>query len=273
MPRNRLTLLEIVQDTLEALGSDKVDAITDTRESIEVASLARTVYYELLDRDEWPHLITSRQLTSVADTNTPNFLQIPEEVVLIHGLMYETTESGDTDKTMKEIKYLHPSEFLAHLYKRNTSETNVDEVTEISGSIPLWIINDQPPEYWTSFDDEYVCFDAYDSDVESTMVGSKCVVRAKTIPAWTESDSFVPDMPDQMFSTYMAELLSSASLMLKQTDDPKAEQRSRRGISRLRRTARKVDERDRKARYGRKPQRIYGSLDGREGSIQAQYWP
>jgi len=263
-----MTLLEIVQRVLDALGSDNVNSIGDTIESTQIANEARITYYELMDRDEWPHLIQQTQLESVSDVNHPNYLRIPTDVVEITDLRYETTESGDSSKEIKQIEYKNPQEFLNKLYTRNTSETNVTQVSGFDG-IPLWIINDQPPRYWTTFDNEYIVFDAYDSAVESTMQSSKSVIRAKVIPSWSQTDSFIPDMPDDMFSTYLAELTSTMFTYLKQSQSPKDEQRARRGIAKLRRSAAKVDEKDRYVNYGRKRRRFHGSMDGREGSIRA----
>jgi len=272
MARNRMTLLELVQRVLDALGSDQVNSIDDTIESQQIAEEARVTYYEMMDRDEWPHLIQQTQLESVSDTDHPNYLKIPENIVEITDLRYETTESGDSNKTMKRIEYLSPQEFLNKLYTRNTSNSNVDQITGFDG-IPLWIINDDPPMYWTTFDNEYIVFDSYDSAVDTTMQSSKSVIRAKVIPTWSDTDTFIPDMPDDMFSTYLAELTSAAFTYLKDSQSPKDEQRARRGMSKLRRAAAKVDERDRKVDYGRKHRRFHGSMDGREGSIRAaQDW-
>lgn len=273
MARNRLTLLDTVQRVLDSLGSDQVNSISDTIEATQIANEARTVYYDMMDMDEWPHLISNRKLEAVADTDHPNYLKIPQDVSQIIDVRYVTTEAGDTDKTVKQIVYMEPEHFLDYIYKRSTSDTNVIEITEIATGIPLWIINDEPPMYWTSFDDEYLVFDAYDTGVDSTLQESKSLIRAKTIPTWTASDTFVPDMPDQMFSTFLAELTSACFLYLKQTNSPKDDQRARRGVSRLRRKASKVNERDRYVRYGRKRPRIYGSKDDRTGSIEASLHP
>jgi hypothetical protein len=272
MARNRLNLLTIVQRVLDSLGSDQVNSISDTVESQQIANEAMTVYYELMDRDEWPHLIQNRQLQAVSNSSYPNYLEIPEDVVEIRDFRYEVTESGDTNREFRTIQHMEPNEFLDYVHRRNSSDTNIETVQDFGG-FDLWIVNDEPPRYWTTFDDQYVVTDAWDSDVDSTLQQSKSIIRAKTMPAWTNSDTFIPDMPDDMFSTFLAELTSAVFVYLKGTQSPKDEQRARRGMSNLRRNAGKFNERNRKADYGRKRGRIYGSLDGSRGSIEAQYWP
>jgi len=270
MARNRLTLLEIVQRCLDAMNHDSVNSIEDTIESRQIAEEARVVYYDLMDRETWKHLIQLMQLEDVLDTDTPNYLKIPTNVAHITNVRYETTLSTDDFRTFTEIEYLEPEDFLDLVYTRRTDEDNVVTVENDNG-VPMFILDDVAPTYWTTFDDEYIVFDSYDSDVDTSyMQASKSLVRAKVIPTWTAEDSFVPDMPDQLFSTYIAEVTAAAFTYWKQGTSPKDEIRAARGISRLRRTARKTNERLDKARYGRKrPRTLSGSNNGTRGSIIA----
>lgn len=272
MARNRMTLLQIVQRVLDALGSDSVSGISETIEAQRIAEEARVTYYELMERDEWPHLIQLTQLDALGDTDKPNYLRIPENVVRIHDFKYETTEADDDQREFTRLCFMEPAAFLHHVQTRNSDDTNVETITDFS-SVDLFILNDQPPMYYTTFDDEYIITDAYDLEVENTLEASKSVVMAKIMPDWTSDDAFVPDMPDQMFTTYVAELTSACSMYLKQAASPKDEMRARRGIAKLRRMSAKLDEHNTKARFGRKQGRSYGSMDGTRGSINAQYWP
>jgi len=273
MARNRMTLLKIVQLTLDALGSTPVNSISDSVEATQIAEEARVTYYDLMDRDEWPHLIGTIQLESVSDSNRPNYLKIPQDVTRIHDVRYEATQLGDPSTTDRQIEYLTPKGFLNLVQKsRGSNQDNVIQVTDFGG-FDYYVIDDTPPMYWTSFDDEHVVFDSYDSAQEVTMSGSKSTIRAKILSDWTTADGFIPDMPDNMFGTFLAEVRASAHMFLKQTPSPKDEQRARRGIAKLRRQAAKVSEYDGRARYGRKRYRTYGSQDGVRGSINAALWP
>lgn len=269
MARNRLTLLEIVQRTLDVMNHDSVNSISDTIESTQIAKEARNVYYELMDRDDWPHLLKAINLEAVSDTDRPNYLRIPTDVVRIDKIRYETTQDGDTDRSFDVIDYLAPNDFLERVLSRNSSDSDVTTVTNSEG-VPMFILNDERPYFWTSFDDEYIVFDSYDSAVDTTMQSSKSIAHVKEIPPWTHSDTFVPDIPDHMFSMFIAEVAAAAFMYWKQGPSIKDEQRAARGISRLRKDAEKINERDRRPDYGRRrPYVLRGSLDGREGSIRA----
>jgi hypothetical protein len=263
-----MSLLEIVQRTLDVMNHDTVNSISDTVESRQIADEARVVYYELMDREEWPHLLKLQPLEPSPDLDHPNYLKIPVDVVRIDEVRYECKESDDTRAQYKVIKYLDPNEFLDLVYLRNSDESNIESVEDFGGAT-LLIINDQAPEYWTTFDDEYLVFDAYDSDVSDTLLQVKSSAMVKVIPPWTESDSFIPDMPDQMFSTYLAEVTAAAFTYWKQGQSIKDEQRAARGISRLRKDARKITANWSKAKYGRPRSQYYvRSEDGTKGSIR-----
>ena len=268
MARNRLTLLEIVQRVLDAMNHDNVNSISDTIESSQIAEEARVVYYDLMDRSDWPHLIKTLPMESVVDVTRPNYLKIPTDVVRIDSLRYEITESGASHRTFREMQYLERADFLDLVHTRRTSESNVIVVPTFD-DVDLFIINDQAPTYWTTFDDEYLVFDSYDSAVDTTMQGGKSLALVKQIPAWTNSDVFVPDMPDQMFSTYISEVTAAAFMYWKQSPSPIDERRSARGAARLRRSAEKINERRTKVDYGRKRPFGFGSMDGDKGSIRA----
>lgn len=269
MARNRLTLLEVVQRTLDAMNHNSVNSISDTIEATQIAKEARNVYYELMDRDDWPHLLKAQPLEAVSDTARPNYLKIPVDVVRIDRIRYEITQSGDTNRTFDEIDFLEPNEFLEYVLQRNSSDSNVTVVTSFGG-IPMFVRNDQRPYYWTTFDDDYIVFDSYDSVVDTTMQSSKSIVHCKEIPTWTHSDTFVPDMPDQMFSTFVAEVTAAAFNYWKQGTSVRDETRAARGISRLRKDAEKHNEHEQKVNYGRRrPGGLNTSLDGTKGSIRA----
>lgn len=265
--RNRMSLLEIVQRTLSAMNHDSVNSINDTVESRQIAEEARVTYYDLMDRDDWPHLMQHVQLEGLALTTRPNFMRIPQNVVRIDDLRYESTEKDQTNRKFNTVIFLHPSEFLDLVMSRNSSDTNVITVSNTNG-IPMFIVDDKAPEYWTTFDDEHIVFDSYDKDQDVTMHSKRSLVLAKVIPTWQAIDGFIPDMPDQMFSVFLSEVTAASFVYWKQGASPKDEQRAARGISRLRIEARKVDEHNEKTRYGRKRSGFAGvSRSGDSGSI------
>lgn len=268
MARNRLTLLEIVQRSLSAMNHGNVNSISDTVESRQIADEARVVYYELMDRDDWPHLIKLLPLEALADITRPNFMKIQEDVVRIDDIRYEVTRDDETARRFDSIQYLTPRDFLDMLYLRNSSEANIQTVLTHQ-SVPLFVRNDYRPTYWTTFDDEHIVFDAYDSEVSDTLLAAKSLALVKQIPPWETSNGFIPDMPDQMFSAFVAEVTASAFTYWKQGQSIKDEQRAARGISRLRKDARKITGQRSTTNYGKpRPRNYVRSEDGIKGSIR-----
>lgn len=251
MARNKLTVLAVVQRTLSAMNHDSVNSISDTVEALQIAEEAKNVYYDLMDRDDWAHLMQLLPFASVSDTNRPNFLQIPSNVVRIDDVRYDIQASTDTFIKMENLTYLDPERFLDKIYTRRSDQADIQTVLNSNG-VKLLVENDKAPEWWTSFDDEFVVFDSFDIGVDTTLQGSKSQMLAKVIPEWTTSDTFIPDMPEQMFSVFLAEVTAASFTYWKQGLSVKDEQRAFRGISRLRKDARKIDERDSKAKFGRK---------------------
>lgn len=252
MARNRLTVLQIVQRTLDAMNHDSVNSISDTVEAQQIAEEARVVYYDLMDRDDWPHLMQLIPLTGLGDTTKPNFMSIPQNIVRIDDVRYNVRETTDSHDRYEPIDYLAPEDFLDKVFSRRSDQSDITTVLN-SNNVKMFITNDVPPQWWTTFDDENIVFDAFDSAMDTTLQGSKSLVRAKVIPDWTSgSDTFIPDMPDHMFSVYLSEVTAAAFTYWKQGASVKDEQRAARGISRLRKDARKVDEIQRRAKFGRK---------------------
>ncbi len=109
----------------------------------------------------------------------------------------------------------------------NADNDNVIEVTDFSGS-KLLITNNQPPMYWTSFDDTYIVCDSYDADVDSTLQNSKTQCLAYVETVWEHTDEFVPNLPAEAFAALEEEAKSTAFITLKQMVNTKAEQKSAR---------------------------------------------
>jgi hypothetical protein len=144
---------------------------------------------------------------------------------------------------------LAPESFLKYTDERNSNDSNVQTVID---TVPLYILNDRAPLYWTSFDDEYIIMDSFDSDVDSTLQASKMQVWGSREPAFTISDSFIPDLPARAFPYLLSEAKSVSFNALKQAGNPKEEQRSRRQRVWLARNARKDGSTMRLPHYGRK---------------------
>lgn len=224
----KMTVKEMALDILNDMDSDAVDSINDTSEALQVAQILKTTYYEIIDGvDYWPHLNTLVQLTGLADVTKPTFLLLPETLQHMRWFKYNKRKSTDTKDKYAEVKYKSPDDFVTYTNNRVSSDSTVDVTSDFS-STSLLLRNDHAPTYWTSFDDTYIVCDSYDSAVDSTLQTSKTQASGPRTPTFTISDTFTPDLPENVFSYYLSEAKSVCFNALKQSANPKEEQRSKR---------------------------------------------
>jgi len=225
----KMTVLAMVQDILNDMDSDEVNSLSDTVEAGQVAQIIKTTYYDLLANRDWPHLNRFIQLNGLGDLNTPNYLQIPDNVQYVKWIKYDLIDpaSATPKRKLITIEYKDPEKFVNETSQRNSLDTNVTEVYDNTVG-PLLIFNDRNPSYYTIIDDEYVIFDSYNSSVDSTLQTSKVVAHGVVEPAFTIDDDFIPDLPSKAFPYLLSEAKSVCFNVLNQSSNPKEEQRSRR---------------------------------------------
>lgn len=228
----KYTLLELTQSILSDMNSDEVNSVSDTIESLQVAQIVKDTYYEIITEGEWPHLKTLMQLSSSGDADKPTHMSMPDNVQKLELIKYNKRTSSDTVDKFSDVTYMEPEDFLSHIMKRLTSDATVETITDYSGVV-LLILNNIAPTYWTSFDNEWIVFDSYDSSLESTLQASKTQCIAFREPTFTISDTFVPDLPSVAFPYLLSEAKSAAFLALKNTANSKEEQRAGRQRRRM----------------------------------------
>lgn len=245
------TLLEICQDIASELDSDEFSSIDDTIEAQQIATIVKNCYWEIISNRDWPHLKKMIQLDAVNDLSKPNYLRLPNETKELLYVSYDVSKPGDTKLNYRRIPFKHNDEFLSWTNRRNSSQDNVQTVTDFSGT-PLLILNDRAPEFWTSFDDLYIVFDNYDKSLDDTLKQSKnqCVVYMD--PKWVHTNDAIPDLPSEAFSALEEEAKSVAFLTLKQMVNSKAEQKSARQQRWLSRKAWRAQGGVRYSDFGRK---------------------
>lgn len=210
----KLTLLDMTQRILSAMDSDDVNSIADTVESEQVAYIIRDCYQELCAQRDWPFLRTLTTLTALGDVTNPTKMRIPTGMNKIYWIKYNKLP----------VTYKTPSEFKDIIDKR----VEATGVVDANG----YVIN-ADPQYWTSYDDDYIYFDGYDSAAEASLQASNSVVYGVIVPSWTHEDTFVPTLPEKMFSMLLNDAKSTAFLELKQQAHQKAETIARRSRARF----------------------------------------
>lgn len=249
----KFTVLEMVQDILNDMDSDEVNSINDSLEAAQIAQIIKTTYLSMMSNRNWSHTAKAIQLEPSGLTANPTHMYVLDEVkeLIPNSVRYNCIDSGETRRKYKQMIWKEPDEFLNILNKRNNDNSDVDIIIDPSG-IELLIFNDENPTYYTSFDDYYLVFDAYDSAIESNLQKSKTQARVYTIPDFTIDDSFVPDLPEEAFIALLEEAKSRAQFKLHQTEDIKAEQDSSRQNRWLSRKQWKINGGIKFPNYGRK---------------------
>lgn len=223
----KMTLLDIVQDILNDLDGDEVSSIDDVTESLQVAQIVKSTYFAMVSNRNWPHLKRPVQIEASGDPALPTHMNLQQEITELVFINYNKIKDGETRKRYQPVIWMEPDDFLVKLNRLNNDEANVDIITDPSG-VELAIMNDRAPTHYTSFDDDQLVFNSYDSEVDTTLQGSKIQAHAYVAPTWESVDSFIPDLPDEAFTALLEEAKSRAALKLNQQEDVKAEQESRR---------------------------------------------
>lgn len=251
------TLLDMTQDILSALDSDEVNSIGDTTESLQVATIIKNTWWNIVAHADLPEHMELFSLDASTDNSYPVVMYKPNNVDNIKWIKYydESVPTNDgtsfihdlntdivgksppnspnPDLNYKWVKILPIDQFLSLVNRLNPYEDDVETYT-LNG-ITLRYKNDKQPEYCGVLSDYYILFDSFDSTVDNTLQQSKTQCYGQIIPEWKMEDNFIPLLDDYQFPLLFNEAKSLAFLELKQLPHPKAEQESKRQWSSLQR--------------------------------------
>lgn len=230
----------MVQSILSDMDSQDVNTISDSVEAQQIASVIEDVYYTILNTREIPELKRLIKLTSLSQLARPTHFTYPSEVKDIEKLYYSTSEGN-----YKEIDYVDPLTFL------NRQPSTGLSVLDTQAGTTLLISQDKQPSFYTSFDDNHIVMDAYDAAIESTLQESKTRAFGAVFPSFTISDSFVPELDDNLLAYLLAESKSVCFSLFKNGSDPKIEQSARRIKSFTTRDSYKTKQVNKRPHYGR----------------------
>lgn len=91
----KLTLLQLTQNILSAMNSDEVNSISDTTESMQVATAIQTTYMNMIGRYELPEHIQLIQLNPSNDPASPVLMTRPDDITRIEWIKYFDTNPAD----------------------------------------------------------------------------------------------------------------------------------------------------------------------------------
>lgn len=240
----KYTLLQIVQSILSDMDSENVYSISDTVEAEQVASIVRDTFYNIISTRKIPEHQELLKVIPNSDSEFPTHFQYGEDVKEITNIWYE-----DNQGYYKEVCWLDPLDFLSL-----TDKTNGDyaEVYDKNGGTKLRISKDKGPEFYTSFDDNWIVMNSYDETVDTTLQASKVRALGTVHPVFALEDSYVADLDSTLFPYFIAEAKSTSMSLLKGTSDAKVEQTARRQKAYIQNDLHKTKQKEKRPMYGRR---------------------
>jgi hypothetical protein len=117
----------------------------------------------------------------------------------------------------------------------------------------MYIQTNVGPTYYTSFDEEYLYFDAYDvtRGVGNLIADSVIVGHIKPTVDFTDPAATLP-IPERMHSLVLNETIATANYRLRQTADPRSERLARRQNIKMRELEPRTQRDESVANYGRR---------------------
>lgn len=245
------TLLQVVQEYLDATSGFYVDSIFDTDESQQVAKIAERVYYGMIQ--DFPDILFTMKestLEGLSDLTRPNYMLLDERAIKVqHSRIWYDTSKDSSKINFKELEYLPPLKFMELTSKRSTQNTLIVEGFDES---KMAVETKQFPKYFTSFDNKYVVFDAYHSDYDTTLQGSKTKLVVSVEEPFLQKDDFVIPVPAHLSETYLDLFLDEALTLVYQQPIGKISQRARARKIKLQQANRTLGQSEGKKSYGRK---------------------
>lgn len=251
----RQTLLQMTQNVLSALNSDEVNSISDTTEALQVATIIQNKFYDIASRGDLPKHEILFQLDSSNDGTKPTLMFVPDGISKLewikyfdsnvldgapeddgfsHDLNVDITDTTDTNPNaapgFQYVTVLPIDQFLDMINRFNPEDDDVESFvfTESGRNFTFYYKNDHQPQYCTVISNNYVIFDMFDNTQDSTLQASKTLCWGQTVPVFSLTDSFIPELDDQQFPLLLNEAKSLAFYELKQQPHMKADQEIKR---------------------------------------------
>lgn len=226
----KYTNLDLVQLILSSMDGDEVNSVTDTTESQSVLNVIKTTYFDLASRANLPRHYGLFQLQASGDILRPVTMILPNTVASLEWVKYNVATVDNPELTIREVTPLPLQAFLNQVLSLNTNDTNTQSYTETVDGCQFTLLcqNNSPPHYYTTTNDGTVLFDRYDNTVEDTLQSIKTMCWGQKEFAWSDTDTFVPDLDDKQHQLLLNEAKSMCFAELKQAMHPKAEKNARR---------------------------------------------
>lgn len=224
-------LLEYVQDILSSMDSDEVNSIGDTVESMQVATIVKNCYEEIIAHIELPEEYTLFHLDPSNNADKPVEMHIPSNISNIEWIKYDKITTDLNYQQLIQIQYLPKEDFLVLVNSYNEANTNVLKYTleTEGGNFELLCLNDKHPNYFTTFDNNTVVFNSYDNTMDTTLQSVKTLCYGKKNFDFQMSDNYIPFNEKRYEPLLFNASKAQAFADLKQISNMKAEAAEKRG--------------------------------------------
>lgn len=239
----RYTLIELVQRILESMDSDEVDSIEDTVEAMAVANIVKECYFNIIGKLDLPENADIFQLTGSGSSDQPCLMYLPADVLDLNRVKYN--QNTVADPQWYDLSFQTLDQYLDQMSSLDADDDNVGTMTVVQNgqTFTFKFRNDQLPSFYTSFNDNTLLFDSYDSAVNTTLVGQKTMCYGQMEPTFTLEDTYTPDLDPRQFDLLLNAAKAQAFVELKQIQNPKAETKERKGEINAQRTKHAIDRR------------------------------
>ena len=251
-----MTLLQMVQSILSDMTSDEVNSISDTSESLQVANIIRENYSYLISKTTLPEHRSLFELESSGRIDQPVLMRLPPNATELLWLKYDASEETTVGDYYVPVYYRDIDDFVDYMHGLVATDGLAQKMTLTLGtnSIDFYYSIDKAPTYYTTFDDNTIIFDSYNSLVDTTLQKNKTIAFGTIAPTFEMSDNFIPQLDAIQFSLLFNESKAQAFAEVKQIANANAERKARNQwitSQKSKRGVRGYDELTNLNRYGR----------------------
>jgi len=257
----KMTLLDLTQNILSRMSSDEVNSISDTTEAMQVATIVKNKYLDIINRVNLTEHDQLIQLNASNDPTAPVLMYVPSGIADIQWLKYFDSNvlDGFDSVSIHDINvdlnppptgtlvapgYLYVNilpvkEFIDMVNGFNPAESNVasftfaDNSNNFNTNYTFYYKNDRQPRFCTIVSNYYVIFDSFDNTQDTTLQSSKTMGFGRVIPSFTMEDTFIPDLAEEQFQLLLNEATALAFYELKQQPHQLATLEASRGWSNI----------------------------------------
>lgn len=253
----RYSLLELVQLMLSSMDSDEVNSISDTVESVQVANICKTTYYDVATDIGLTSTETLFELQPSLDISKPVLMFLPDNALSCDSIRYNSKLSTETLPKYIELEYLPFNMFLGMQQSLDPSDADVSVMSfTVNGeSFEIPYRKDSSPTYFTDIGGRTILFNSFDATQDDTLQKSKTMCSGMVYPTFSMTDSFVPDFDMVQYQHYLNKVKARCFAEIKQTQNADALGEARRQKIILQKRDRRINhgpELYSAPRYGRK---------------------